>query len=384
MSAAAAPEGGAAKVWLGRLVALLVSTAVSLLLAEAVLRVAGYTPTPTRPDTLLGYRWRPHVHYRWRGEGASSGRTNTGGWVDVEHAPAKPAGVTRILVCGDSYVEALHVPLDSTFHRRLERLLDARTGRRYEVLAMGQSGMGTTQEYLVYQRYGAATSPDIVVLLFILNDWGDNWKPLSPGDPRPYFVPSGDSLALDTSFASTPAFRHTVQWAPAKSASALVALATRVRQELQARFRPTGAQLGLVQDTGWYARWNFHTPPLADTLAAFQLTERILARFADEVRRDGRRFVLVAAGTGEQEDRTLLAQGRRDPTFDPDKTMRFLDAVGARHGFEVVRLTPAFREASAAGAPPFGFKVAGHYGHWNERGHALVAGVLADYFTAHP
>ena len=116
----------------------------------------------------------------------------------------------------------------------------------------------------------------------------------------------------------------------------------------------------------------------------FITIERILARFADEVRRDGRRFVLIAAGAAEQEDRGQLAKERQDPTFDPDKTQRFLEAVGVRHGFEVVPLTPAFRAASAAGGPTLWFTVSGHFGHWSAAGHALAAEVLADYFSTHP
>ena len=40
------------------------------------------------------------------------------------------AGTYRILVLGDSFVEALQVPLETTFARQLEGLLKRRDGRR--------------------------------------------------------------------------------------------------------------------------------------------------------------------------------------------------------------------------------------------------------------
>ena len=54
---------------------------------------------------------------------------NREGLRDVEHQYAKPPGVFRILVLGDSFVEAMHVPLESTFPRRLEERLNARRRR---------------------------------------------------------------------------------------------------------------------------------------------------------------------------------------------------------------------------------------------------------------
>src|SRR5262249_13431477 len=67
--------------------------------------------------------------------------------------------------------------------------------------------------------------------------------------------------------------------------------------------------------------------------------------------------------------------------FDPEKPLRWLASVGARHGFEVVPLTPAFRAASVRLDRPLWFGTLGHYGHWNSGGHAVAAQALEEYFT---
>jgi hypothetical protein len=309
---------------------------------------------------------------------------NAAGWRDRDYSEAKPPGTTRILVCGDSFVEALQVPLDSTFHKRLERWLNdhAAPGRRFEVIAMGMGGAGTTQEYLMYRVFGVRYDPDIVAVLFFPNDPADNLD-LNPRDRRrPFFLDEGDSLRLDTSFVETPLFRRRRRSEWLKQHSSLLALAAKVRGDFQARHRPTPEQAGILLPGGWFATWNLHVPPEADSIPAFRLTEKIFARFAGEVGRDGRQFVLFAAGISEQEDKDEMALQWGDPTFDPDKTQRWLTSVGARHGFAVVPLTPAFRSTSAAGSPSLWTGTTMRHGHWSAAGHAVAAEVMEDYFAS--
>ena len=48
---------------------------------------------------------------------------NAEGFMDVEHDPAKAPGTLRIGFFGDSYVEAIQVPLEAVFFRRLGEAL---------------------------------------------------------------------------------------------------------------------------------------------------------------------------------------------------------------------------------------------------------------------
>jgi hypothetical protein len=359
------------------------SIVVCLVILEFVLRLFGFYPAYFGPDRTLGYRLLPHARYRWTLEGFSHGRFNAAGWRDRDYTEAKPAGTTRILFLGDSYVEALQVPLDSTFHKRLERALNARAphDRHYEVIALGQSGNGTTQEYLTYKTWGVRYDPDVVAVLYILNDPADNW-PMDAQDPlRPYLLPAGDTLRLDTSFVNTSGFRKRERMRILKEHSSLVALTARTLQQMQTRAHPNAGNVGLTVPTGWYHIWSFEKRPPADSIPAFQLTERILARFARDVQSDGRRFVVFVAGAAEIEDRDMLAQARRDSTFDPDKTMRWMAEVGRRERFEVVPLTPAFRAANVTSHLPLWNGTPGKYGHWNSRGHAVAETVMEDYLT---
>ena len=381
----------------GNLVAALAGLLGGALLLEIVLRIAGLNPAETVPDPTIGYRFVPHARYRHTQEGFSTGRFNSQGWRDVEHAEAKPANTTRILVLGDSYVSAFQVPLDSTFYRRLERGLAARppagahaagstpgaavaAPRRIEVVALGADGNSTAVEYLTYRHWGARYDPDVVAVLFILNDQADNWRPTALDKARPFFVEDGDSLRLDDSFSTAAGARRADPLRWLKSRSVLVATVRRALAALRPPVRPPVDPGAPVED-GYYRAWNFDARLPADSIPAFRVTEKILARFAGEVARDGRRFVLVVAGFANQEDRALLAEDSRNPNFDPEKPLRWLESVGERNGFEVLTLTPAFRAASVRLGRPLWFGTHGHYGHWNSDGHAVAAQALEEYFA---
>lgn len=374
------------KRWLQNLAILAGTTLLMLLVAEGGLRLLGFLPWNRIPDPTIGSIFVPHARYRWTEEGFSEGRINASGWRDRDYPEAKPERTTRILFCGDSFVEALHVPLDSTFHKRLERTLNAEAppGRRYEVLALAQSGIGTTIEYLMYRKWGVRYDPDVVAVVLFLNDFGDNWFHGPKSAELPYFETVGDSLRLDTSFVDTPQFKRRVALAPWRTRSSLLTLASTLQHRLRTRVRPTPQEAGVLAQQGWFGTWNFQVSPEADSIPAFRLTARILSRFAAEVKSEGRRFVLVGVGGAEQEDSRILAERRRDPRFDPDKTQRWLLELGAREGFDVIPLTPAFRAASAAGGPVLWCGTRPLFGHWSAAGHALVARVLDDYLKAHP
>jgi hypothetical protein len=70
----------------GSLVALVLGLFGSLFLLEIVLRFAGFNAAETVPDPTIGYRFVPGARYRHTQEGFSTGRFNSHGWRDVEHA----------------------------------------------------------------------------------------------------------------------------------------------------------------------------------------------------------------------------------------------------------------------------------------------------------
>ena len=130
--------------------------------AEGVLRVVKIsTLSNIRVVPGEGVTRVPGAYYIWKKEGFSEGHFNSHGFRDVERRYEKPSGTFRIAILGDSYTEGLQVPLERTFPFLLESRLNAASlGTRFEVLNLGQSGFGTTDEYGRWLHFGTRYDPD--------------------------------------------------------------------------------------------------------------------------------------------------------------------------------------------------------------------------------
>src|SRR3989304_9665851 len=160
--------------------------ALALGALEVAVRVLHLVPARFwKPDALLGTVHVPGQTGWWtqeENEFRVPVHINSQGLRDVEHSVAKAPGVFRLLLLGDSYIEALQVPLDQTIGRQLEQRLNSSGGaQRYEVISMGVSGYGTASQYLYYRERGRNYRPDLVLLaLYPGNDVRNNSPTLEP------------------------------------------------------------------------------------------------------------------------------------------------------------------------------------------------------------
>jgi hypothetical protein len=181
------------------------SLAISLLLAELVLRAIGFSyPVWWTYDDITGSKLFAGAEGWQRVEGEAFIRINRDGLRDREHSRTKPPNTVRLAILGDSMTEALNVPLESAFWSVLERELKsckAFGNRDVEIVNFGVSGYGTAQQLLTFRHRVAAYSPDVTVLAFYAgNDVRNNSKELEPVKLRPFFNVHNDSLVLDNSF----------------------------------------------------------------------------------------------------------------------------------------------------------------------------------------
>lgn len=158
----------------------LLSTLVSLSIAEIVVRRSGLAPEVfsvqrgrfrISENPLIGYELVPDFESDRAGSMLDfRGKANSLGFRDREHSVLKPEGVFRILVLGDSITQGLGVRDDAeVFTAVLERELEASPGR-FEVLNFGVSGYNTQQEVETLRQKGLVYAPDLVVLAYCSND----------------------------------------------------------------------------------------------------------------------------------------------------------------------------------------------------------------------
>jgi lysophospholipase L1-like esterase len=185
-----------------RLALLLAAIALGLLMGEVVVRGLRLAPevfpiwlsiqrTAYQRSTnpILGYELKPNYRDPGADTHESLPATNAHGQRDIERSIAKPPGTRRILLLGDSVVVGNGIyDLDDTISRQLEKQFQ---GHKIEVLNFGVGGYCTLAEVELLRTKGIKFQPDLVVLLFLGNDYVDsNLRVQKYGSihPRPEWV----------------------------------------------------------------------------------------------------------------------------------------------------------------------------------------------------
>lgn len=102
---------------------------------------------------------------------------NSVGMRDREHSVKKADGVFRILLLGDSFMEALQVSFEASFPSLLERALREKLARSVEIVNASVSGWGTDDELQYLETHGREWKPDLILVAMTLhNDVGDNLR----------------------------------------------------------------------------------------------------------------------------------------------------------------------------------------------------------------
>ena len=95
---------------------------------------------------------------------------NSAGWRDRERSVEKPAGVTRIMMLGDSVTFGWGARAEDVTSYRLEKILNDGARERFEVLNTGIGNANTVMEAAYFIDKGHRYAPDIVVLNYFIND----------------------------------------------------------------------------------------------------------------------------------------------------------------------------------------------------------------------
>lgn len=173
-------------ICIGRLVGMLFLYAV---ITETM--IAFFMPQYRDPflfDPVIGAREHPGA-FTVHVNGITNHKfANSAGFVDDEWDIIKPPGIKRIVLLGDSFVEAWQVPNSEDFETKLEEKFKE-AGSAVEVLNFGMRAMGTYQEYATLVTYALRYKPDMIVIVaYLSNDVRDNSSVLDNAPARPYLV----------------------------------------------------------------------------------------------------------------------------------------------------------------------------------------------------
>jgi hypothetical protein len=346
--------------WLVNTLVVLVSVGVTLAAVEVGLRV--FSPLPKgvwhQDREGLALHWPGLVTYLPQfGVTASF---NSAGMRDREHPVQKPPGVFRILVLGDSFIEALQVPFEESFTSLLQRELGERAPQRIEVMNASVSGWGTDDELKYLTSYGRRFKPDLIVVAMTLyNDVSDNLR------ERFHTVRDGALVAKPPTRASFVDYTIIQLKGWLASRFQIWQLVTRAR-----RLRETKIE---AQQLSTHVNGLF-LPSDARMARGLELTTLLLERMRAIATEDGGRVVLVLIPLGVQlSDQQFAEFAGGAAGAQLDRPQRELKRIADRAGIEVIDLLPAFREwATAGGAALY----LARDGHWDRPGHRLAARIV--------
>ena len=127
-------------------------------------------------DEALGHFHAPHFDGWIKApEFTTHVKINPLGLRDRRETYEKPPGTFRVVLLGDSFVEAVQVERWQGVAERLEGALNQNASRPIEVINAGVAAYGTGQEFLLLDRVGETLQPDLVLLLFFVgNDVTNN------------------------------------------------------------------------------------------------------------------------------------------------------------------------------------------------------------------
>jgi len=368
------------------------SLMIALAIAEVLTRLIRPFSTVTYGvDPELGHILVANQGTRWVNEDYDQTvTTNNAGFHDYDHQIEKPSDVYRIVVLGDSFIEALSAPIESGFTQQLEQLIqhDVRS-RRVEVINLAVGGTGPAQYLRMLQAQGLAYHPDLVIMaVFPDNDFWDSYEGLSGSSSKVFY-----RLGSDGSLEYLP---PRVSWVSAKSRrwlrkSAFLSLLRTGMNSTAIESWLTG--LGVLQAPGlgiepslrrseWGVFLATHPEPWP---AAYQTTLESI-RFAHRLTADGGAefLVMVIASVAMVEDRWNEALAPYPEAghlrWDFEYPSGQIAQLGENDGFPVISLLEPFRED---------FKATGrsqswpHDGHWSPAGNRLAAQVCSRYLVAH-
>ena len=364
----------------GRLAGLLVNLALalgalvlSLLAAEAAIRLFTRTsPSLLVADRVVGKRFLPD--FRSRVFVPECGcevdlRFNRDGLRGPDRPYAKPPGVKRIALVGDSMLAAVATAEERTLARALERILTAaRPDVTWDVMNAGVSSSSTGSELALYREVLARYSPDLVVLVFwVGNDLADNSLALTQA-PRLYFDldPGGRLRQLPFAFEPNPV----AEWLD--RTSRLYVWQKSALRQARASLRARGGALEPVELV-------FAQPEPVAAAHAWAITGALLRAFREETTARGTSLALVAAPAPVQVYDDLWAElerraSRQRTPLSRDHPEQRLRELCREAGIPFLALAPAFRDAAPHRDSTRREEQLYYQGrfHWNDAGNALA------------
>ena len=325
-------------------------------------------------------------------------RTNSLGFVDREPpSPERAAASCHVSIIGDSFVEALEVPIEDKLQVRLEELAADRLPHLdITTSAFGLGNTGQVQQLPFYDQYARRLHPKLLVLVFVENDLVNNTPVLRAwelGDFRkrrsepivrrrsdgklqlawslPHRLPSVSPTPVSwvvRAARKAPQYSRFAQWLLSKKNALFPWAGWRIK-DLEALRRQPG-YAALLEEWWLTRRYDFRRMFVRKDLPrlfeeALEHTAFALEQFRQRADRDGVKLVILATDTLK---------------FHGTRVFERTSEIAATLGIPVIdQVDYILRQ----GAKPTDVRWR-HDRHWTPAGHQWAAEALLEYIEQRP
>lgn len=330
-----------------------------------------------QPDEKLGWKqvpghkWRWAGHYWYAADFVVDVETNAAGFRDMERRVEKAPGTTRVAVLGDSFIEAVQVPLDGTATQRLDRRLNesGNPAEQWEVLNFGISNFGIGQYLLTWEEHASRYRPDYVAI-FVAQFHMD--RTVSRYETGAFSATTAQQLWI------RPTFRLENGALVREPAADFAKFVSAQEQLLAGDFGPdrtrrkplrmiSKAYVGkLLYRARDLVRGNAAGPPRAPLPPddpTLMVNLAIIEELGTQVQASGARFAVI----------DISEFFNADPLVPSS-----LKQLSAKHGFAYLPISQTLRARKAEGVPTSWE----HDDHFNETGNEILADALFQWIRA--
>lgn len=385
--------------WGARLITAAVSASLALLFSLWL--VEQLTPRAAVPNRWecdffpgVGVHLKASTPVVWSGpptnpwEFTANDVTNEHGFLDESWPAQRQPGEFRVVILGDSFAEGAQVERTQRFGRVLEHRLNS-PGRSVRVITLANAGLGTANQLAYWRFLGKTLQPDLVLVLFVANDWRNNspelecrqqgWDIQHP----PRFFMDLDATGRVIEYAADPNWGQFID--PAQRSryhdrlqprpwwrrfwNASTYDPARTQEEILDQFDGQDWNGCPVDDLFYLAEDRL--PEVAKK--AICLTELAFRKLRDEVTQAGAEFRVVRATTRFELKGTKIGGAwPRDPENHTRRLAELFDSLQ----IPWLDLAPMFRKQPRP--------LEAHWrvdGHWSATGHRWAAEATADWLS---
>jgi len=338
----------------------------------------GVSENGSQADQILNHVHVPGLQFTYTARDGKEFETiikyNSKGLNDKEHPYAKPAGTARIVILGDSFVEALQVPRGQNFCEIIEKRLNAgNPAEKYETINMGTSGYSPILEYVYLKREGLKYEPDVVILCFFMNDVHDDliYKGMATFDNEnlPISVSSGNA-------DKTEKIKKTWKRAERRLCNSVKAVINRskfyvfLKKRVYRLLEIADIRKSRPEENPYFILCKDPDP---EKLALWKDTLRYILATKELAERNGVKFLLVTIPVEGQLHGTVRCAVSRFYLKEKPYSDRYekrIKSFCSRNGIDYLSLLLEFEESRAEG---FYYK---RDSHFNEKGHEEAAALI--------